>query len=130
MSSAAAREFLRRAVVKSADLEHRATIQRAVTTYDAAVAKGKLRFADWEAARTLCAAIKADAIANLAQYLTEFEQQITARGGHVHWAENAEQANDYVVELAKAAKREDRRQIQVDGHRRDSPGLRRWKKSA
>ena len=102
MSSAAAREFLRKAVVKSADLEHRATIQRAVTSYDAAVAKGKLRFADWEAARTLCAAIKADAIANLAQYLTEFEQQVTARGGHVHWAENAEQANDYVVELAKA----------------------------
>jgi L-lactate dehydrogenase complex protein LldF len=100
--STAAREFLRKAIVKSADLEHRATIQRAIVTYDAAVAKGKLRFADWEAARTLCAAIKADAIANLAQYLTEFEQHVIGRGGHVHWAENADQANDYVVELARA----------------------------
>ena len=100
--STAAQEFLRKAIVKSADLEHRAIIQRGIASYDAAVAKGKLRFADWEAARDRCSAIKADAIANLAQYLTEFEQRIIERGGHVHWAENAEQANNYVVELARA----------------------------
>jgi L-lactate dehydrogenase complex protein LldF len=100
--STAAREFLRKAIVKSADLDHRAIIQRGMVSYDAAVAKGKLRFADWEAARTRCSAVKAEGIANLAQYLTEFEQRITGRGGHVHWAETAEQANDYVVELARA----------------------------
>jgi L-lactate dehydrogenase complex protein LldF len=97
-----AQEFLRNAILKSADLDHRAIIQRGMESYDLAVAKGKLRFADWEAARTRCAAIKAEGIANLAQYLTEFEQRIVARGGHVHWAENADQANDYVVELARA----------------------------
>jgi L-lactate dehydrogenase complex protein LldF len=100
--STAAQEFLRKAIVKSSDLDHRAIIQRGMVSYDAAVAKGKLRFADWEAARTRCAAVKAEGIANLAQYLTEFEQRITGRGGHVHWAENAEQANSYVVELARA----------------------------
>jgi len=102
--SAASQEFLRKAVVKSSDLEHRAIIQRGMASYDAAVAKGKLRFANWEAARTRCAEIKAEGIANLGKYLTEFEQHILDRGGHVHWAENAEQANNYVVELARARK--------------------------
>lgn len=100
--STASQEFLRRAVVKSSDLEHRAIIQKGMLSYDAAHAKGKLRFADWEAARARCSAIKAEGIANLAQCLTEFEQRIIERGGHVHWAENAEQANNYVVELARA----------------------------
>jgi L-lactate dehydrogenase complex protein LldF len=100
--STASQEFLRKAIDKSSDLDHRAIIQRGMVSYDAAVAKGKLRFADWEAARSRCSAIKAEGIANLAQYLTEFERRTTDRGGHVHWAENAEQANDYVVQLARA----------------------------
>ena len=100
--STASHEFLRRAVIKSADLEHRAIIQRGMASYDAAAAKGRSRFADWEAARTRCSAIKEEGIANLAQHLTEFERRILERGGHVHWAENAEQANNYVVDLARA----------------------------
>jgi L-lactate dehydrogenase complex protein LldF len=100
--SVASQEFLRKAVAKSSDLEHRALIQRGMASYDAAFAKGKLRFADWEAARTRCSEIKAEGIANLSEYLTEFEQRVVERGGHVHWAENAEQANNYVVELARA----------------------------
>lgn len=100
--SAASQEFLRKAIDKSSDLDHRAIIQRGMVSYDAAVAKGKLRFADWEAARNRCSAVKAEGIANLAEYLTEFEKRIIDRGGHVHWAENAEQANSYVVELARA----------------------------
>ena len=100
--STASQEFLRKAIVKSSDLEHRALIQRGMASYDAAFSKGKLRFAYWEAARTRCSEIKAEGIANLGQYLTEFEQRVLDRGGHVHWAENAEQANNYVVELARA----------------------------
>jgi L-lactate dehydrogenase complex protein LldF len=100
--STASQEFLRKAIVKSSDLEHRAIIQKGMLSYDAAAAKGRLRFADWEAARERCSAIKAEGIANLAQYLTQFESQIIQRGGHVHWAENAGQANDYIVELARA----------------------------
>src|SRR5208337_1272021 len=72
------------------------------STYDVAVEKGKLRFIDWEAARNRCSTIKAEGIANLAQYLTQFEQRLLERGGHVHWAENAAQANRYIVELARA----------------------------
>ena len=100
--STASQEFLRKAIVKSSDLEHRALIQKGMLSYDAAHAKGKSRFADWEAARARCSAVKAEGIANLGQHLIEFEQKIIERGGHVHWAENAEQANNYVVELARS----------------------------
>jgi L-lactate dehydrogenase complex protein LldF len=100
--SAASQEFLRKAAVKSADLDHRALIQKGMLSYDLAVAKGKLRFADWEAARNRCSAVKAEGIANLANYLTQFEKHVLERGGHVHWAENAGQANEYVVNLARA----------------------------
>lgn len=100
--STAAQEFLRKATVKSSDLEHRAIIQKGMLSYDAAVAKGKVRFADWEAARNYCSAVKAEGIANLAQHLAEFEKQVIGRGGHVHWAETAEQTNNYIVELARA----------------------------
>jgi L-lactate dehydrogenase complex protein LldF len=65
------------------------------------VARGHQRYLDWEAARTACGAIKAEAIRHLDQYLEEFERNITARGGHVYWAENAAAANDYISALAK-----------------------------
>jgi L-lactate dehydrogenase complex protein LldF len=100
--STAAQEFLRKAAIKSADLVHRATIHRNIDSYNAAVAKGKLRFADWEAARDRCAAIKTEAIAHLGRYLEEFEHRIVERGGHVFWAESAEEACRYVTDLAAA----------------------------
>ena len=99
--STASREFLRRAAVKAADLEHRATIQRNMDSYDAAVAKGKLRFADFEAARRGCEAIKSEAVRHLDRYLEQFEKLITARGAHVFWAEDAAQANGYITALAQ-----------------------------
>jgi L-lactate dehydrogenase complex protein LldF len=99
--STAAREFLTRATVKAADLKHRATIQRNIDTYNAAVARGCLRFADWEAARRGCAAIKAEAIRHLDRYLEQFEKNIVARGANVYWAEDAAQANAYIVALAQ-----------------------------
>lgn len=96
----AAAEFLRRSAEKSSDLTHRQIIRRNMDHYDAAVARGKSRFADWEAARERCAAIKQEAIENLDTLLLEFEKKILARGGHVFWAENSEEACDYIAQLA------------------------------
>jgi len=100
MSSNAAREFLRRAAEKSADLNHRQIIRRSVDHYDAAVRAGRSRFADWEAARERCHEIKRDALNNLEHYLREFEQRIQERGGHVFWAENSAEACEYITQLA------------------------------
>lgn len=55
-------------------------------------------FQDW---RTAANGIKAYAIANLDKLLVEFERNIAARGATVLYAENAEQANRYMLEIAE-----------------------------
>ncbi len=96
-----AEEFLVSAAQKSADLTHRATIKRNMDSYDAAVAKGKTRFLDWEVARVRSAQVKSEGVRNLATLLESFEQKILARGGHVYWAENSEAARRYICEVAR-----------------------------
>ena len=98
--SAAAEQFLRDAAQKSADLAHRQIIRRGVDHYNAAFARGRARFLDWEEARDRCQEIKREAVNHLDRYLLEFEQRVKERGGQVFWAENSEEARKYVAELA------------------------------
>jgi L-lactate dehydrogenase complex protein LldF len=100
VSPTAAQRFLQDAAVKSADLVHREIIQRGMDSYDAAHLKGRSRIKDWEAARDKCQEIKRDAINHLDRYLLQFEEQVKARGGHVFWAANSEEACSYVKNLA------------------------------
>ncbi len=55
-------------------------------------------FQDW---REAAHQIKAYAIANLDKLLVEFERNITARGATVLWANNAAEANQYVLDIAR-----------------------------
>jgi L-lactate dehydrogenase complex protein LldF len=57
---------------------------------------------DWQELRAAGAAIKDDVLANLERYLLQLEQQVTARGGTVHWARDAQEANRIVTDLVKA----------------------------
>jgi L-lactate dehydrogenase complex protein LldF len=98
--STAARQFLTKAAEKSGDLEHRATIRRGMESYEAAHERGKLRFANWELAKRRVQQIKYEAVNNLDKLLEQFEAKVLERGGHVFWAETAEQARDYVVDVA------------------------------
>lgn len=98
--STAARQFLNKAAEKSADITHRATIRRGMESYEAAHEKGKLRFADWDLARRRVQQIKYEAVNNLDKLLLQFESKVIERGGHVFWASTAEEARDYVVQLA------------------------------
>ena len=100
MSQTAAQRFLQDAAVKSADLAHREIIRRGMESYDAAHLKGRARINDWEAAREKCQEIKREAINHLDRYLLQFEEQVKARGGHVFWAANSEEACTYVKNLA------------------------------
>ncbi len=96
--SEAAREFLRWAVKKSGDLTHQQIIRRA--TQQSGKRAGQVSFNDWEAARQRCYEIKSEALGQLDRYLLEFEQNILGRGGHVFWAENAEEARRYIAGIA------------------------------
>jgi L-lactate dehydrogenase complex protein LldF len=93
--------FLRDAATKSADLVHREIIRFNMESYHAAHQRGRLRTKDWEAARRQCQAIKREAVNHLDKYLLQFEEKVIARGGHVFWAENSEQACAYICDLAQ-----------------------------
>jgi L-lactate dehydrogenase complex protein LldF len=83
------------------DAPQRAIIQKNIASYEAAVARGKARFADWQEGRSRAARIKWDAINHLDRYLEEFERNVRANGGQVHWAEDAAQARQIVLTLAR-----------------------------
>ncbi|MGD0896702.1 MAG: lactate utilization protein B [Thermoguttaceae bacterium] len=55
-------------------------------------------FEDW---REAAHQIKQYAVANLDKLLVEFERNITARGAEVLWAQNAEEANRHVLDIAR-----------------------------
>src|SRR6266481_2479433 len=99
-SETAAQKFLRDAATKSADLVHREIIRKNMESYDAAHLRGRSRFVDWEAARRKCQEIKREAINHLDRYLLQFEEKVIARGGHVFWAANGDEACAYIRDLA------------------------------
>src|SRR2546429_1290535 len=76
-------------------------IRQGIESYDAAHLRGRLRFRDWDAARQKCREIKQEAINHLDKYLLQFEEKVRARGGHVFWAANAQEACQYVTDIAR-----------------------------
>jgi len=56
---------------------------------------------DWEELRSAASAIKADTMARLPELLIELEERVVARGGVVHWAKDAAEANTIVVDLVR-----------------------------
>ena len=54
---------------------------------------------DWEELREAGSAIKASVMARLPELLEEFEANFTARGGTIHWARDAAEANQIVRDL-------------------------------
>jgi L-lactate dehydrogenase complex protein LldF len=57
---------------------------------------------DWADLRAAGAAIKDDVLAHLDGYLEQLEAAVIARGGHVHWARDADEANRIVTDLVRA----------------------------
>jgi L-lactate dehydrogenase complex protein LldF len=102
--SSAGEQFLRNATEKSGDLRHRSLIRHAIDQYSGSVVRGRARFLDWEEARQRSHEIKWEAINHLDRYLLEFEKNVKARGGHVFWAETAEDARKYIADLATQRK--------------------------
>jgi len=57
---------------------------------------------DWEELRRAGSAIKADVMARMPELLEQLEAAVTARGGVVHWARDATEANAIVASLVTA----------------------------
>ena len=56
---------------------------------------------DWQQLRDSGSAIKRDVMARMPELLEQFEEAVTARGGHVHWARDAKEANEIITGLVK-----------------------------
>jgi L-lactate dehydrogenase complex protein LldF len=56
---------------------------------------------DWQQLRTAGAAIKDDVLHHLDTYLEQFERNATEHGAHVHWANDAQDANALITGLIK-----------------------------
>jgi L-lactate dehydrogenase complex protein LldF len=93
---AAARE-----AVSNAQL--RRNVGAATATIQAKRAEVVDELPDWAELRAAGAAIKDDVLAHLDQYLVQLETQLTARGGTVHWARDAVEANRIAVDLVRRA---------------------------
>jgi L-lactate dehydrogenase complex protein LldF len=85
-----------------ANTQLRRNLGKATTTIRAKRAAVVAELPDWEELREAGRAIKAHTMRNLGHYLTELESQVTARGGMVHWARDAIEANRIVVDLVRA----------------------------
>ncbi len=57
---------------------------------------------DWEDLRVSGADAKQEALTHLADYLEELEGNLTANGATVHWARDAAEANQIVLDLVRA----------------------------
>ncbi len=92
-------QFKTAASVMSKDLRHRKIIRTALSNYEIVRDKRKASFQDWQGARQLAAETKWEAVNHLDKYLEEFVAKIEARGTKVHWASNAAQAREIVLQI-------------------------------
>ena len=84
-----------------ANTQLRRNLGKATTTIRAKRAAVVAELPDWEELRAAGQAIKAHTMRHLDHYLTELERQVTARGGTVHWARDAIEANRIVTGLVR-----------------------------
>jgi L-lactate dehydrogenase complex protein LldF len=92
---AAAREAL-------ADSQLRHNLRHATTTIRAKRNAVVAELPDWEELREAGAAIKDRALATLPEQLERFEAAVEGAGGTVHWARDANEANQIVAGIARS----------------------------
>ena len=86
-----------------ADTQLRRNLGQATSTIRAKRAAVVAEVPDWEELREAGRAIKAATMQHLDRHLEELEAQVTERGGTVHWARDANEANRVVTGLIQAA---------------------------
>jgi L-lactate dehydrogenase complex protein LldF len=85
-----------------ADSQLRRNLGRATATIRSKRAAVVGEVDDWEALRDSGSAIKAEVMARLPELLEQLEAEVVARGGVVHWASDAQEANRIVADLVEA----------------------------
>lgn len=76
-------------------------LSNAADTFEDRRATAREAFEDAPGVRDLARSIRADVLSRLPDLLAELADNVLALGGYVHWAPTAEDATDYVREVAK-----------------------------
>jgi L-lactate dehydrogenase complex protein LldF len=92
-------QFPQRAAEALGDAQLRRNLKRATSTIRERRKRIVEELSDWQELRAAGAAIKDDVLLHLDTYLESFEAAAISRGAHVHWARDAEEANDIVASL-------------------------------
>ena len=94
--SATAPDFQDAAKVSLQNAQLRRNVKHATDVIRAKRAKVVNEVTDWEQLRQAGSAIKAHTLRHLDRYLLQFEENLTRAGGHVHWARDADEANQVI----------------------------------
>ena len=78
-----------------------AAVQQATNRFVSGRAARVAELPEWEQLRQIGSDIRQHTIENMDVYLERLEERVKAAGGHVHWAETAEDANQIVLQIAK-----------------------------
>jgi L-lactate dehydrogenase complex protein LldF len=81
-----------------------AAVQQATSRFVGTRAARVAELPQWEQLRQMGSDIRQHALENLDVYLTRLESAVRSAGGHVHWAETAEDARRIVLQIARENK--------------------------
>jgi L-lactate dehydrogenase complex protein LldF len=84
------------------DAQLRSNLGNATRTIRSKRAQVVAEVSDWEELREAGRQLKVHTMAHLEQYLAQLEEAVTARGGVVHWARDAAEANQIAIDLIRA----------------------------
>ena len=83
------------------DTTLRGNLRHATHTIRGKRAKAVAEVSDWAQLREAGKRIKDHTLRHLDRYLVQLEESVTAAGGTVHWAADADEANEIVAHLVK-----------------------------
>lgn len=94
--------FLKASEKVSFDEVHRNKIKFNIGQYDVAVEKGKRNYSNLDIARDRAGFLKYKVINELDRYLIEFEDNFSANGGKIIWAQDSNEAIAEILKIAKS----------------------------
>jgi L-lactate dehydrogenase complex protein LldF len=100
--SASAPAFPKAAKTLLANTQMRHNVRRATDIIRNKRARVVAEMPDWEELRNSAQQIKQQVLSNLDTYLDQFEKNCTAAGGRVHWARDADEANQIIVGIIQS----------------------------
>ena len=89
-----------RALVNNSQLRH--NVRHATDVIRGRRARAVAEMPDWEQLRDTASEIKGHTLRYLESYLVQFEEACTKAGGKVHWARDADEANQIIVDIVRS----------------------------